>query len=188
MRGRHWVTHFRIDLNSSSRIMVFPWLAWILGISVGPISTSVLPCKEFFIPNNYLETVKIVSTWKRMDPRDPGHLKDREMEENDFEDRHRLFIRVCALSSTVSYALDTLVQHHTLIGQLQDEVYALRSQNEDLQRRLDQREETKVHLSSSSSTRIVSEASIAPIPDLNEPVVKDWNKQGISGLQNEIGS
>jgi len=101
---------------------------------------------------------------------------DNKMEENDFEDRQILFISVCALSSTVSYALDTLVQRHTLIGQLQDKFYALSSQDEDLHRRPDQREETKVHLSSSGSTRILSEASISPIPDLNEPVVKDWNK------------
>jgi hypothetical protein len=111
-----------------------------------------------------------------MDPRDPGHIMDSELVANESEDSQIMFIRVYALSSTIYFALETLVQHHTLIGQLQDEVFALRSQNEELQRRLDQREETRVQLSSSSSARIVSEASVAPIPDLNEPLVKDWNK------------
>jgi hypothetical protein len=60
VRARHWVTHFNIALNSSSCIMMFLWLAWLLGISIGPILTLVLPCKVFFIPNNYLEDVKIV--------------------------------------------------------------------------------------------------------------------------------
>jgi len=52
---------------------------------------------------------------------------------DEYEDRQRLFIQVCALSSTVTYSLETLSQHKNLIGQLQDEVDALMSQNEGLQ-------------------------------------------------------
>jgi hypothetical protein len=69
-----------------------------------------------------------------MDPQDPGHKMDSELVTNEIEDNQQMYIRVCALNSIVSFALETLVQHCTLIGQLQDEVFALRSKNEELQR------------------------------------------------------
>jgi hypothetical protein len=36
------------------------------------------------------------------------------------------------LNSTISFVMDTLVQHHEMVGQLQDEVAALRSQMEEI--------------------------------------------------------
>jgi hypothetical protein len=94
---------------------------------------------------------KIVPLSKAMDSQAPGQRMDGEMEINDSENLQKMFIRLCALNSTVSYALETLGQHRTLIGQLHDEVDALRSQNEDLQRRLEQREETRAQQSSTDN-------------------------------------
>jgi len=51
----------------------------------------------------------------------------REMKELEEENRQWLQIRVGALSSTVSFVLETLSENWNLISQLQDEVYALRS-------------------------------------------------------------
>jgi hypothetical protein len=126
-------------------------------------------CKTF------LEIVKIVLLWKSMDPRDHEHIMDNDLAARETKECQTL-IKFCALSSTISYALETMVQHRTLIGQLQDGIYVFRSHIEDLQRRLDQQEETRVQMSSSISTIISSEAPIAPIPDLNEPLAKDLSK------------
>jgi hypothetical protein len=82
-----------------------------------------------------------------------------------------MLIRLYALNSTISYALDTLAQHRTLIEQLQDKVEALRSQNEDIQRRLEQSERARDQQSSANSIRIAS----GPIPNLNDPLDKDQN-------------
>jgi hypothetical protein len=51
-----------------------------------------------------------------MDLQAPGRHMDGEMEINNSENLERMFIRLCALNLTISYALETLVQHQTLIG------------------------------------------------------------------------
>jgi hypothetical protein len=70
---------------------------------------------------------KIAPLSKVMDSQALGQRMDSEMEISDSENLQRMFIRLCALNSTVSYALETLIQHRTLIGQLHDEVNTLRS-------------------------------------------------------------
>jgi hypothetical protein len=52
------------------------------------------------------------------------------MEDNELLESQRLVIRVNYLSSTTSFALDTLAQHRVVVGQLQDEVGFLRIQIE----------------------------------------------------------
>jgi hypothetical protein len=74
------------------------------------------------------ENVKAVME-HRMDSQAP--TQGKEMDLDDSENQQKMFIRLCALNSTVSFALDTLAQHRILIGQLQDEVNALRRQNKD---------------------------------------------------------
>jgi hypothetical protein len=69
----------------------------------------------------------ILGSWRNMDNQDLDGFYDEEMEVSDIEERQRLIIWVSSLSSTSLFALDTLVQHHVLIGQLQDEVDYLRS-------------------------------------------------------------
>jgi hypothetical protein len=72
-----------------------------------------------------------------MDSQAPGNIWMVKWRSTTQRTSRECLSELCALNSTVSYALETLVQHQTLIGQLQDEVDALRSQNEDLQRRLE---------------------------------------------------
>jgi len=68
-----------------------------------------------------------------MEFRDKTQFPDGDLNVAKYEDHQRLFIWVCALSSIVTYALETMSQHINLIGQFQDEVDALMSQNEGLQ-------------------------------------------------------
>jgi len=119
---------------------------------------------------------KVAPLGKDMDPRALGKRMDSEMEINDSESHQRMFIRICALNSTVSYALETLVQHWTLIGHLQDEVEALRSQNEDLQRRLEQRDGSRDQQTLADIAKIAFEASVALIPNLNDPLDEELSK------------
>ena len=63
------------------------------------------------------------------------------MIEDKLEERKCLIIRVCSLSSTISFSLDTLVQRRVLVGQLQDDIDVVGSKIEDLQFHLAQRDE-----------------------------------------------
>jgi hypothetical protein len=53
--------------------------------------------------------------------------------EDNFTTIQRLKIKVNSLTSTVTFSLETMAQHHVLIGQLQDEVDYLRRHGESLQ-------------------------------------------------------
>ena len=66
--------------------------------------------------------------------------QDEEMVENEIEERQCLVIRINSLSSTISFTLDTLVQHRVMVGMIQDEVDYLRSQIESLYLQLANRE------------------------------------------------
>jgi hypothetical protein len=116
----------------------------------------------------------------------------QEMKEIEEEDRQRLQIRVGALSSTVSFVLETLSQHRNLIGQLQDEVYALRSQNEEMKFKIEQlegnHEQSSPAGSSSQESRNESTTSVCPLPDLNEPLAEEWEKEGMPDIKQEPGS
>lgn len=59
--------------------------------------------------------------------------------EDNFTTIQKLVIKVNALNSTVTFALETLAQHRVLVGQLQDKVDFLRRQGESLQQQLEQR-------------------------------------------------
>jgi hypothetical protein len=67
------------------------------------------------------------------------NLED-ELVDDNFTTTHRLSLRIDSHSSTLSFTLDTLAQHMTLIGKLQDEVDFLRRQGEVMQARLDARD------------------------------------------------
>jgi hypothetical protein len=56
-----------------------------------------------------------------------------DLQEDEFMEQQHLFISVNSLNSTISFVLDTLVQHWDMVGQLQDEVASLRSQLEAIQ-------------------------------------------------------
>jgi hypothetical protein len=94
------------------------------------------PLLALLLTNSNCGNVKAAPTHK-MEFQASEQGKVYELDISESENQQRMFIRLCALNSTVSYALDTLAQHRTLIEQLQDEVEALRSQNEDIQRRLE---------------------------------------------------
>jgi hypothetical protein len=101
------------------------------GIVVDPfLESDLLSCQPRENTNTGME--------RRKDPQAPA--QENEMELKDIENQHKMFIRICTLNSLVSFSLETLAQHRILIGQLQDEVDALKRQNEDLKRRLDQNE------------------------------------------------
>jgi hypothetical protein len=56
-----------------------------------------------------------------------------DFQEDEFMDQQHLFISVNSLNSTISFVLDTLVQHWDMVEQLEDEVASLRSQVEAVQ-------------------------------------------------------
>jgi len=62
------------------------------------------------------QLLDILGNWSTMDTRDNEWHHDEEMVENDFEERQCLVILVISLSSTVSFALDTLVHHRVMVG------------------------------------------------------------------------
>jgi polyhydroxyalkanoate synthesis regulator phasin len=93
---------------------------------------------------------------------------------------HRMRIQLGALSSTLTFELETLSQHRHLIERLQDESYAQRSQIEEqrssmeiMQRRLDQLERAQQQPSNPESNQGASKnensVSVNQISDLNEP-------------------
>jgi hypothetical protein len=104
----------------------------------------------------------------------------------------RIKIKYGAINSMVSFELETLSQHRHLIGKLQDEVYAQRSQIEDLHYRLEQCEKNQRQPSTptnnGNASRNVSEASVGPIPDLNEPVEAEWVQKKFQDVKQEPSS
>jgi phage shock protein A len=89
-------------------------------------------------------------------------------------------IQMGALSSTLTFELETLSQHRHLVERLQDEIYAQRSQVEEqrssleiMQSRLDQIERNHQQPSTPDNTqgasKNVTSATVNQIPDLNEP-------------------
>jgi hypothetical protein len=79
-----------------------------------------------------------------------------------------------------------------MIGQLQDEVYALRSQNEEMKFKLDQlegnQEQSSPAGSSSQGSRNESTTSVCPLPDLNEPCGRGMGKRRNANIKQEPGS
>jgi hypothetical protein len=65
-------------------------------------------------------------------------LEDKLVEDN-FSTTQQLALRLDSHSSTLTFTLDTLAQHHTLINQLQDEVEFLRRQGERMEAMLEAR-------------------------------------------------
>jgi hypothetical protein len=60
--------------------------------------------------------------------------------DDNFTTTQRLSLIIESHNSTLSFTLDMLAQHQTLIGQLQDEVDFLRRQGEAMKARLDARD------------------------------------------------
>ena len=96
-----------------------------------------------------------------------ANLEDKVVDDN-FTTTHRLSLRIDSHNSTLSFTLDTLAQHQTLIGQLQDEVVFLRRQRKAMKARLDVKD-----TSPSSSIQSHNEeddnrpGSNEDLPDLN---------------------
>jgi hypothetical protein len=99
--------------------------------------------------------------------------EEEEMDDN-FSINQKLEIKINALSSTVSFSLETLGQHRVLIGKLQDEVDYLRRHGESLQHQLDQREvgmESPIHAKDSGCSHRLEEKQKRSLSDLNIAVV-----------------
>jgi len=62
-----------------------------------------------------------------------------ELVEDNFSTTQHLTLHLDSHSSTLTFTLDTLAQHHTLINQLQDEVEFLRRQGERMEAKLEAR-------------------------------------------------
>jgi hypothetical protein len=86
------------------------------------------------------QLMDILGNRSTMDTWDNEWHHYEEMVETDFEKRQCLVIQINSLSSTISFTLDTLVQHRVMVGMIHDEVDYLRSQIESLYLQLAQRE------------------------------------------------
>jgi hypothetical protein len=102
-----------------------------------------------------------------------------------------LKIKFGAINSMVCFELETLSQHRLIIGQLQDEVFSQHNQIEDLQFLLEQWEknqgQTSTPINNWNVSRNLSEASVFPIPDLNEPAEATWEQQVTQAIKHELG-
>jgi len=119
-----------------------------------------------------------------MDPETSGWKDMGDVEVTKFEERQWLVIRVNSLTSTLTFALDTLVQHRTMIFELQDELDTLRSQHESLKHHLAKRD-AAFGISLPSETVYGMEIpETTHVLELNVPVepVEDMDK-----LDNENG-
>jgi hypothetical protein len=112
-----------------------------------------------------------------------GAHVDEELVEDNFTSTHRLSLRVDSHSSTLSFTLETLAQHRTLIGKLQDEVDFLRRQGEMMQTKLDAREapsETSVQSQNeavnnrpgTSAKMLLPDLNVALVPPVDEDLIK----------------
>jgi hypothetical protein len=91
------------------------------------------------------------------------------MEDNEYIERQRSVIMVSALNSTISLALDTLVQHRVMVGQLQDAVNFLRTKVESLKLQLAQREEDHGNSPSSETNGGSTALEASQLSELNAP-------------------
>jgi hypothetical protein len=104
-----------------------------------------------------------------------------EMVDDNFTTTHRVYLRVNSHSSNLSFTLDTLAQHMTLIGKLQYEVYFLHRQGEVMQTRLEMRNTSpntsiQIHNKKVSSKPGTNEQTL--LPDLNvalEPPIDEYS-------------
>jgi hypothetical protein len=101
-------------------------------------------------------------------------------------------IQLGAISSKMTFELETLSQHHHLIERLQDEVFAQRSQIEDLQGRLEEWEnnngKSTIHVSNLKASRNISTTTVNQVPYLNEPVGANWEQHDPVDVKKELGS
>jgi hypothetical protein len=87
-----------------------------------------------------------------------------ELVEDNFSTTQQLALCLDSHSSTLTFTLDTLAQHRTLINQLQDEVEFLRRQGERMEAML----EARTSNSSAQSQNKETGSRADPIlPDLN---------------------
>jgi hypothetical protein len=93
------------------------------------------------------------------------------MEEEEMIENHKLAILVNALNSTISFVMETLVQHREMVGQLQDEVTVLRSQLGELQLRT-----SPLNSSSGLTMDILPKREVTSVPDLNVPTINPNNE------------
>jgi hypothetical protein len=107
-----------------------------------------------------------------------------EMVEDNFITIQKLVIKVNALTSTVTFALETLAQHRVLVGQLQDELDFLRRQGESLHQQLEHRKVTYETFSPGMDTgysfkqeakrlRILSDLNVAVAPPEEEDLKRE---------------
>jgi hypothetical protein len=116
-----------IVCNQGHIIFVFYWQFWLLfgrilerGVSGGLL----VCCVEIRVHLFHCQKVSgkvIIMEAERND-----QTQDEKVMESNFMEIQRLVIKVNALSSTTSFALETMAQHRVLVGQLQDEIDFLR--------------------------------------------------------------
>jgi hypothetical protein len=84
--------------------------------------------------------------------------------DDNFTTTQQLSLCLDSHSSTLSFTLDTLAQHRTLISQLQDEVEFLRRQGENIETKLEARPPNSPAQSQNEETESRPEPTL---PDLN---------------------
>jgi hypothetical protein len=84
--------------------------------------------------------------------------------EDNFSTTQQLALCLDSHSSTLTFTLYTLAQHHTLINQLQDEVEFLRHQGESLEAKLEARPSNS---SAQSQNEETGSRADPKLPDLN---------------------
>jgi hypothetical protein len=109
------------------------------------------------------------SNWLAMENIDKDVNQEVDMEDSEFMECQRLVIMVSALNSTISFSLDTLVQHRVMVGQLQDEVDFLRTQVESLKPQLAQQEEDHGNSPSGGGNGGSTALEASQLLDLNAP-------------------
>jgi hypothetical protein len=126
--------------------------------------------------------------------------QDQQDPEKDCAGCQRLRIHMGAISSTLTFELETLSQHRHLIERLQDEVFTQcsqiedqRSQMENMQGRMDQMERNHQQPNTPDNTqeasRNLTSATVNQVPDLNEPATDPiWEQHGHPKVKKEPGS
>lgn len=132
----------------------------------GTLGNYNLNCTGVIVPGQIdLRSVSLVMAHENAQQQARANLEE-ELVDDNFTTTQRLSLIIESLSSTLSFTLETLAQHRTLIEQLQDEVNFLHRQREAMKARLNAS-------SPNSSTQSQNEevgnrlGSSEDLPDLN---------------------
>jgi hypothetical protein len=94
---------------------------------------------------------------------------EEELVDDNFTTTQQLSLCLDSHSSTLSFTLDTLAQHRTLISQLQDEVEFLRRQGENIETKLEARPPNSPAQSQNEETRSRPEPTLPYLNVALEP-------------------